>query len=94
MLSSLKKLVQFNAVPLVMAAVVCTVAFVIGPEVFAQEPPPPSPAPVPFTQIVNFGSIFNTIREVIAPLVAGALGLGLAIWAARFIFGIIKSMGR
>lgn len=49
---------------------------------------------VAYEPIVNFGSIFDTIRTSIGPLVAGALGLGLAIWGSRYIFGIIKSMGR
>ena len=49
---------------------------------------------VDFDEIVSFGSVFDTIRTTIAPLVAAALGLGLAIWGARYIFRIIKSAGR
>jgi len=49
---------------------------------------------VSFEEIVSFGEIFKTIRVSIGPLVAGAIGLGLAIWGARYVFRIIKSMGR
>lgn len=49
---------------------------------------------VAFEPIVEFGTLFDTLKTSIAPLVAGALGLGLAIWGARYVFGIIKSMGR
>ena len=60
-----------------------------SPEVFAQ-----ATDTVELEPIVNFGSLFDSIRTAIAPLVVGALGLGLAIWVARYIFSIIKSMGR
>jgi len=49
---------------------------------------------VTYTPIVNFGDLFTTITTALGPIVAGALGLGLAIWGARYIFGVIKSMGR
>jgi len=49
---------------------------------------------VPFEPIVDFGSIFDTLKTYIAPLVATALGLGLAIWGAKYVFRIIKGMGR
>ena len=59
-------------------------------ELFAQTDPPS----VNYQPIVNFGTIFETIRTAVGPIVVGALGLGLAIWGARYMFGIIKSMGR
>ena len=49
---------------------------------------------VQYTSIVEFGNLFDTIRNALGPIVVGALGLGLAIWGARYIFGVIKSMGR
>ena len=49
---------------------------------------------VEFEPIVEFGTLFDTIRTALGPIVVGALGLGLAIWGARYIFGVIKSMGR
>ena len=49
---------------------------------------------VTFTPIVEFGEIFTSITTTLGPLVAAALGLGLAIWGARYVFSIIKSMGR
>jgi len=49
---------------------------------------------VEFEPIVEWGMIFETIRLSIGPVVVGALALGLAIWGARYVFSIIKSMGR
>jgi hypothetical protein len=49
---------------------------------------------VTFQPIVEFGDLFSSLTDAIGPLVAGALVLGLSIWAARYVFGIIKSMGR
>jgi hypothetical protein len=49
---------------------------------------------VEFTPIVNFGELFTSITTAIAPLVAGALGLGLAIWGASYIFSVIRRMAR
>ena len=81
---------------LFVCAVVGACLMFVSPEVFAQTTPTPTPPPSPvdLEPIVEFGSLFATIRDTIAPLVVGALGLGLAIWAARYIFSIIKSMGR
>ena len=59
-------------------------------ELFAQT----TPTSVTFEPIVNFGDIFTSITTALGPIVAGALGLGLAIWGARYVFGVIKSMGR
>ena len=75
---------------LFVCAVVGACLLFVSPEVFAQA----VAEQVPFEPIVQFGSLFTTIRDTIGPLVAAALGLGLAIWAARYVFGIIKSMGR
>ena len=61
-----------------------------GTEVFAQD----TASEVQFIPIVNFGNLFDTIRTALGPIVVGALGLGLAIWGARYIFSVIKSMGR
>lgn len=49
---------------------------------------------VEFVPIVSFDNIFTTITSVIAPIIVGALGLGLAIWGTKYIFRIVKSMGR
>ena len=73
-----------------LVGVFAVVSMVAGSgELLAQTPPV-----VTYTPIVDFGSIFDTITTAIGPIVVGALGLGLAIWGARYIFGIIKSMGR
>jgi hypothetical protein len=49
---------------------------------------------VQYEAIVEFGTIFDTIRTALAPIIVGAIGLGLAIWGARYIFSVIKSMAR
>ena len=75
----------------VVAGVFALLMFVGGAEVFAQGGGAES---VTFTPIVDFGTLFEQLRGPIATIVAAALGLGLAIWAARYVFSIIKSMGR
>ena len=71
-------------------ALVCGVALFVGAgELLAQTPPV-----VEFDPIVDFGSIFDTLTTTLGPIIAGALGLGLAVWGTRYVFGIIKSMGR
>lgn len=72
------------------AVVFGAVAVVGGGELFAQT----TASTIEYESIVDFGDIFETIREAIGPVVVGALGLGLAIWGARYVFSIIKSMGR
>ena len=74
---------------LFVCAVVGACLMFASPEVFAQ-----ATNTVTLEPIVEFGSLFDTIRGAIAPLIVGALGLGLAIWCARYVFSIIKSMGR
>jgi hypothetical protein len=44
--------------------------------------------------LVDFGSVFDTLKGTVTTIVIAAIGLGLGIWATRFIFGIVKSMGR
>ena len=79
-------------VKLAVPAIVCGTVLVIGGgEVFAQTTPPS----VQFTELVQFDStMWQTITAAVGAVVAAALGLGLGIWAARYIFGIIRSMGR
>jgi hypothetical protein len=64
---------------------------------FAQEPTGFTASSVEVTELVKFhgdGSVFNTIKTSLAPILAGAIGIGLAVWLARFFFRIVKSMGR
>jgi hypothetical protein len=52
---------------------------------------------VKFTSLVDFdgtNGILSQIKSPLAKILAGALGIGLAVWAARFFFKIVKSMGR
>jgi asparagine N-glycosylation enzyme membrane subunit Stt3 len=74
---------------LVMAGVFCLSLVLGSADVFAQ-----TTNTVDFVPIVDFGSIFGTITTALGPIVAGAIGLGLAIWGARYIFSVIKSTGR
>ena len=75
-------------------AVVLTVcgAVLCAPELFAQGGGGANT--VTFTPIVDFGNLFTTLTTTIGPIVAGALGLGLAIWGSRYIYGVIKSASR
>lgn len=50
--------------------------------------------PVVITPIVDFSSVFTTIASTVGPVIVGAIGLGLSIWAVRFMFSLVKSMGR
>lgn len=61
-------------------------------DLFAQTPPATNA--VTYSDLVTWSEIFTTIRSAVGPMVAGAISLGLAIWGARYVFGIIKSMGR
>jgi len=63
--------------------------FFDGMVLFAQASVPD----VTFTPIVNFTGIFETLFSVIGAPVAAVLSLGLAIWGARYMFFLIKSMG-
>jgi hypothetical protein len=71
-----------------------TVLFVGAESLFAQGTGTGAATTVEFTPIVDFSSIFTTLTTTLGPLVAGALGLGLAIWGAGFVFSIIKRMAR
>lgn len=53
-----------------------------------------TPVEVAFTPLVNFTGIFDTITPVIAGVVASALILGLGLWGSKYVFHIIRSMGR
>jgi len=84
-----KDCVMRNFVMPIVIGVVAMCCMMFGSaEVFAQT------NDVTFTPIVNFGDLFTTLTGVLGPIVAAALGLGLAIWGARYVFSIIRSMGR
>jgi len=80
-----------NPVSWVIAGVFGLMMFFGGAELFADDP---AGSAVTFTPIVSFDNIFDSIRTGLTAIVAGALGLGLAIWGARYVFSVIKSMGR
>jgi hypothetical protein len=78
-----------NPMTYVVAGVFGLVSLLGSPELFAQ-----TSNEVTFTPIVDFKDIFTSIIGIVGPLVAGAIGLGLGVWGARYVFSLIKSMGR
>jgi hypothetical protein len=46
------------------------------------------------TPLVDFGDVFDTLRSTVTTVVVGAIGIGLAVWATRYVFSIVRSMGR
>jgi hypothetical protein len=76
------------------AALCFTATLLLPCDAFAQTF---SPEPVEFESLVQFdgsGGVLSAIKSPLAAILAGAIGIGLAVWAARFFFGIVKSMGR
>jgi hypothetical protein len=44
--------------------------------------------------LVDFSGVFDSLKDVITTVVVGAIGIGLAIWATRYVFSVVRSMGR
>jgi len=81
---------QMIAFGLLMAMMICSGhAFAQGMETPIYLPPL-----INFRTMVNFGDIFVAITMSIAPMVAAAIGLGLAIWGTLFIARLIKRAAR
>jgi hypothetical protein len=78
-----------KAVTYVAVAVVGLTMSIGAGDLFAQ-----TGDPVVITPIVDFSGVFATIATTVGPVIVGAIGLGLSIWAVRFMFGLVKSMGR
>ena len=53
-----------------------------------------SVSPVTVEPLVDFGGVFDSLKGVVTNVVVGAVAIGLGIWATRFIFHLVKSMGR
>jgi hypothetical protein len=86
---------QRNALPLVCAGVVGVGVMVGADALLAQGTTTAfTPTPVVFEEIVDWSGIFSTMKTVVAPLVVGAIGIGLAIWGTKFVFRLIKGMAR
>ena len=66
--------------------------FFCSPEVFAQGGG--SSNTVEFESLVSFGSIFDSIKAMVVPIIVGAVALGLGIWGVKFAFRLVKSFGR
>jgi hypothetical protein len=75
---------------LVCAVVVCFVSAIGAESLLAQT----TGSAVTYEPMVDFSGLFTTLVGVIGPLVAGAMGIGLSIWVAKYAFGIIRGMGR
>ena len=83
------KNVLLSPLTYVYAGVFCLLTLFGAGELFAQSGAVPT-----ITPIVDFSSVFTTIATTIGPIIVGAIGLGLSIWAVRFMFRLVKSMGR
>jgi ribonuclease PH len=44
--------------------------------------------------LVDFSNVFDSLANVVTTVVVGAIGIGLAVWATRYVFSIVRSMGR
>jgi len=78
-------------------ALVCVAVFFGGSEMLLAQGGGGGATPVQFQEMVSFGDIFSSsgaLWSALATIVSGAIGLGLAIWGARYIFSIVRSMGR
>jgi cytochrome b len=56
-----------------------------------------TPESVGVTELVKFdgdGGVLTAIKSPLAKILAGAIGIGIAVWVARYFFKIVKSMGR
>ena len=49
---------------------------------------------VSFTPIVDLSGIFSSLTGVVSTIVAAAITLALGIWGTRYLFRLVKSMGR
>ena len=50
--------------------------------------------PVQFNSLASFDSVFDSLRTAITTVVVAAIGLGLSIWGTKWMFRVVKSMGR
>jgi hypothetical protein len=44
--------------------------------------------------LVDFTAVFDDLRDTVTAVIVGAVGIGLAIWATRYVFSVVRSMGR
>ena len=49
---------------------------------------------VSFEPLISFDGIFESLKNMIVPVVGGAIGIGLAVWGCTYMFGLIKRMAR
>ena len=86
-----------NPMTWVVASVFMFVACVGGADLLAQTGAAPggeSAAPVTYTAIVDFSGTIPSLIAGLGPIVGGALGIGLAIFGAGFIYRQIKRFAR
>jgi ABC-type Fe3+ transport system permease subunit len=44
--------------------------------------------------LVDFSGVFDSLKDTVTAVVVGAVGIGIAIWATRYVFSVVRSMGR
>jgi len=78
---------------LCVAAIAAVIAVLAPGDLFAQT----TAATPTISELVKFDGTDGVITKLagaIGPLLAAAIGLGLSIWVAKFLFRMVKSMGR
>lgn len=88
-MSTLKTLVPCALVAVVMVALSSVGVYAAGEDTVTV-----TPQTVSFSPLINFTGIFQTLLDKLAPLVAAALTIGLAIWGTKFIYNRARSMAR
>jgi hypothetical protein len=80
----------------VFALFVAVAVFILtgGGVLLAEEVAAFTPAEVSFSPLIDFGSLFTSLLTAVAPIVAGAIGVGLAIWGTRWLYQRAKSLAR
>jgi hypothetical protein len=53
-----------------------------------------TPETVTFEPLIDFSTLFTNLLTAVAPVVAGAIGVGLAIWGTRWLYQRAKSLAR
>jgi hypothetical protein len=49
---------------------------------------------IPLDGMPGFTQALTTLKTTIGTIIVSALAIGLMVWAARYLFHVVKSMGR
>ena len=71
------------------AAFMMAAMFVGGAEAFAQ-----GGNAVEFAPLVDLSGVFGSLTTVVASIVGAAIALAGGVWVTKYIFSLVKSMGR